>query len=138
MNKAPLLTPAHQRMVSLNQSQALSPNSISKDKLHLYQSDIAREKSKIAKYLNIKERNGQNLADRERRIEQRRMKQESKQKDLEKSRRIENRAKAAKLAEQKEEWNEKRKKVRMHYKELENKAIEDYRSTVKLSKERMK
>ena len=33
---------------------------------------------------------------------------------------------------------EKRKKVRMQYKELENKAVDDYRSVVKLSKERMK
>ena len=63
---APLLTPAHQRMINLNTSQAFPP---APEPVTQY--DVDREKAKIARFINTKERSGQVLADREGRIEAR-------------------------------------------------------------------
>lgn len=104
----------------------------------MYDDEVLREKSKIARFLDIKERSTKQIADRELTFKRRLDEMEKRQAKIEREKRQERKAKATKLAEQKEEWMEKRKKVRMQYKELENKAVDDYRSVVKLSKERMK
>ena len=51
---APLLTPGHARMISINASQAFSPGKMSPfDSL-----DIDKEKNKISRFLDTKERSG--------------------------------------------------------------------------------
>lgn len=56
----PLLTPAHQRMISLNASQALSPEKgapTSAEKTY-GGFDFERERNKMARFLQTKERSG--------------------------------------------------------------------------------
>ena len=76
---APLLTPAHQRMINMNTSQAISPGQTEVTAL-----DVQREREKIARFLNIKERNGRILAERESRITSRIKDIEKKAKEFEK------------------------------------------------------
>ena len=64
----PLLTPNHQRMISMNNSQAFSPMTATDV---VSPNDILKEKQKIARFLNTKERSGQVFAEREKRIEER-------------------------------------------------------------------
>ena len=51
---APLLSPAHQRMVNVNASQAFSPG----DSPGPISLELDHERSKIARFLNTKERSG--------------------------------------------------------------------------------
>ena len=97
---APLLTPAHQRMMQLNQSQALSPGRNNGPMVtQLDQLDIERERNKISRFLNTKERSGQVLAARETRIEARLREMEKKQTLFEKRKKLENKHQMEKLKE---------------------------------------
>ena len=90
-NMGPLLTPAHARMTSVNASLIMSPaartQSVGGEPLSNL--DIDREKTKIARFLNTKERSGQVLADRESRIAARLKEMESKQTAFEKRQKLE-------------------------------------------------
>lgn len=66
-NMAPLLSPAHQRMVNVNASQAFNPN----DSPTLNSLEIDKERSKIGRFLETKQRSGQMFQAREGRIEAR-------------------------------------------------------------------
>ena len=65
-------------MINMNTSQAFSPLCAADV---VSPNDIMREKQKIARFLNTKERSGQVIAEREKRIEERLKKMEQKQKD---------------------------------------------------------
>lgn len=64
---APLLTQGHHRTMLLNQSSPIAINPARE----ITEADLIREKEKISRYLNIKERNGRALAERENRIKSR-------------------------------------------------------------------
>jgi hypothetical protein len=111
---APLLSHGHQRMVSMNNSQAQVFSPMSGISEIVSPLDIQREKEKIARFLHTKERSGMVLADRERRIEERLKKMETKQNEYEKRKRIERKHDLAKLNERKEDVYERQTKVRIH------------------------
>jgi len=73
--------------------------------------DIDREKTKIARFLNTKERSGHVFAAREKRIESRIKEMEKKQKAFEKRKKVENKLNKTKVQEKQDEWFERRNKV---------------------------
>ena len=108
----PLLTATHQRMISLNNSQAFSPGaSITLDQVPISMLDVEREKMKITRFLQTKERAGKNFADRESLIQKRMHETEKKAKDYEKRKRSEIKQRAEQLGEKKNEWCERRERV---------------------------
>ena len=130
---APLLSPAQQRIVAVNQSQAFSPGSSPEPSTI----ELEKERSKITRFLKTKERSGQMFQARESRIETRLKELEKKQKEFEKKKQRERKQAMAKLQEKHEEWSERRNKVIEHRQEMENKAFSHYRKAVKASKRRM-
>ena len=78
------------------------------------------------------------LAARENRMDERIRKMEKKQADFEKRKRLERKAELDRVDEKKAEWEERRKKVLEHNRELEDKSVSDYRKAVKAQKERMR
>ena len=110
-NMAPLLTPAHQRLMSINTSMIMSPLKASSGGEPLSSIDIDREKTKIARFLNTKERSGHVFAAREKRIESRIKEMEKKQKAFEKRKKVENKLNKTKVHEKQHEWFERRNKV---------------------------
>lgn len=125
----PLLTPGHQRMINLNNSQAFSPGNHDITAL-----DVQREREKIARFLNIKERNGRILADREYRITTRIKDIEKKAKEFEKRQKNERKVQVAQLNEKRDEWQERRQRVIINNEERDEMAWQDYRKTVAQSK----
>ena len=71
------------------------------------------------------------LAARENRIDERIKKMEKKQADYEKRKRIERKVALDRVEEKHAEWEERRKKVLEHNRELEDKSVSDYRKAVK-------
>lgn len=95
-----------------------------------------REKEKIARFLNTKERNGRVLAERENRITNRIKEMEKKAMAFEKRRKNERKMEFERLQEREEQWKERRKRVVEHNIELDNKAYGDYKKVVFQSKKR--
>ena len=129
----------------MNQSQAFSPNSSSYqatgflgpfESVQVTADDVMREKEKIARYLNTKERNGRVLAERENRITNRIKEMEKKAMAFEKRRKNERKMEFERLQEREEQWKERRKRVAEHNIELDNKAYGDYKKVVFQSKKR--
>jgi hypothetical protein len=77
---APLLTPIHQKLISMNNSQVqgFSPISGGFNTEFVSPLDIEREKQKIARFINTKERHIQELELRELSIEKRLKEKEGK------------------------------------------------------------
>lgn len=90
---APLLTPGHQRVISLNISQANAPTLMNNtsiiEPVQVSMLDVEREKMKIARFIKNKERAGQNFADRETLIQKRLEEMEKKSKDFDKRKKME-------------------------------------------------
>lgn len=142
---APLLTPGVQRMTNMNQSQAFSPHNSSyaatgfagpNESVQVTADDVMREKEKIARFLNTKERNTRVLAERENRITNRIKEMEKKALAFEKRRKDERKMEFERLQERDEQWKERRKRVAEHKEELDNKAYGDYKKVVFQSKKR--
>ena len=73
--------------------------------------EIDKEKTKIARFLNTKERSGQVFAAREKRIENRMKEMEKKQLAWEKAKKTENKLNKAKTQGQNDQWAERRNKL---------------------------
>lgn len=127
---APLLSPNQQRGVGLHQSQAFSPNSSPEPNTL----DVEKERSKITRFIQTKERSGQMFQARESRIEARLKELEKKQKDFEKKKIRERKQADAKLRERYDELAERKAKIDEQNKELENKSVFEYRKAVLKSK----
>ena len=100
--------------------------------------EIERERNKVARFLHTKERMGAMLATRETKIDERIKKMEKKQAEYEKRKRVERKMALDRVSEKQAEWEEKRKKVFEHKKDLEDKSVSDYRKAVRQQKERMR
>lgn len=72
------------------------------------EADVQRERDKIARFYNIKERNGRVLAERESRISNRIKDMEKKQTDFEKRKKNERKMDVARHDEKRSEWQTKR------------------------------
>ena len=131
---APLLSPNHQRGGALHQSQAFSPNS-SPEPTTL---DAEKERSKITRFLQTKEKAGQMFQARESRIEARLKELDKKQKDFEKKKIRDRKMQDAKLKERYDEIAERKAKYDEQNQALENKSVFEYRKAVIASKKAMK
>ena len=104
----PLLTPAHNRALSMNVS-ALGGYGGGPEPITSM--DIDREKSKIARFLSTKERCGLRFLEREAKAEARLKQIDARTLDFEKRKKLDRKIVAQKLKEKQEEVEEKKNKV---------------------------
>ena len=107
---APLITPGHQRMMTITNSQALAAGQTRNNFVtsEVTEADIQREREKISRFMNIKERNCRVLAEREKRINTRIMDMDKKQKEFEKRKKADRKMEADKANELRTVWLERR------------------------------
>ena len=104
----PLLTPAHNRAISMNVS-ALGGYGGGPEQITSM--DIDRERSKIARFLSTKERCGLRFQEREAKAEARLKQIDARTVDFEKRKKLDRKIVAQKLKEKQEEVEEKKNKV---------------------------
>ena len=99
---------------------------------------MAREKEKVIRYMNIKERNGQSLEEREIKMRNRIRDIEKKATLFEKQKRESRKNEISRFKERHEERQGRREKAQRYRDDLDEKAWQDYKKVVAISKKRMK
>jgi|Transcript_44100 hypothetical protein len=109
-------------MISMNNSQAFSPQSSgmappipSNDSISVSAADVQREREKISRFLNTKERNGRALLERESRITTRIKNMEKKAREFEKRKNADRKHQLNRIEERRSEWQERRQKVEQNH-----------------------